>query len=296
MVLTDRDEKELGLGITAHLTWQRLRRPDPWAAVQDRFSATLVDHRLVSGPHARELAVGLLAATPPTGWPPARAGLLTADHVFGALASHRLDLGQVAEQPDLAAVLRWSARPEATTVIANLRAVAGDPLVEALLAWLTERCGGCGHALGPLLREGRAGDAVPLGLIARVVASSDPGSGPRALLAREVGGHLADPLLLAWAAEASTRCGGTVSAPTFYLVVTATATGGTFASADLYWSVPRASRPQWMSMTLSGTTAHTRVDRIAGTTVTWWVNAVSDTGETVSTGMTATTVDCPAGG
>jgi len=26
------------------------------------------------------------------------------------------------------------------------------------------------------------------------------------------------------------------------------------------------------------------------------VNAVSDTGEKVSTGMTATTVDCPAGG
>jgi hypothetical protein len=71
---------------------------------------------------------------------------------------------------------------------------------------------------------------------------------------------------------------------------------GTFASADLYWSVPRASRPQWMSMTMSGTTAHARVDRIAGTTVTWWVNAVSDTGEKVSTGMTATTVDCPAGG
>jgi hypothetical protein len=36
--------------------------------------------------------------------------------------------------------------------------------------------------------------------------------------------------------------------------------------------------------------------RIAGTTVTWWVNAVSDTGEKVSTGMAATTVDCPAGG
>jgi hypothetical protein len=51
-----------------------------------------------------------------------------------------------------------------------------------------------------------------------------------------------------------------------------------------------------MSMTLSGTTAHTRVDRTAGTTVTWWVNAVSVTGDKVSAGMTATTVDCPAGG
>ena len=54
-------------------------------------------------------------------------------------------------------------------------------------------------------------------------------------------------------------------------------TGGMFASADRYWSVPRASRPQWILMTLSGTTAHARVDRIAGTTLTWWVNALSDT-------------------
>src|SRR6266498_497590 len=122
-------------------------------------------------------------------------------------------------------------------------------------------------------------------------ASSSPGPSP---IASATGSPAPPPFSVT--AEASTRCGGTVSAPTFYLVVTATATGGTFASADLYWSVPRASRPQWMSMTLSGTTAHTRVDRIAGTTVTWWVNAVSDTGEKVSTGMTATTVDCPAGG
>ena len=45
---------------------------------------------------------------------------------------------------------------------------------------------------------------------------------------------------------------------------------------------------------MSGTAAHTRVDWIADTTVTWWVNAVSDTGEKASTGMTATRADCPA--
>lgn len=47
---------------------------------------------------------------------------------------------------------------------------------------------------------------------------------------------------------------------------------------------------------LSRPIAHRVGYRIAGTTVTWWVNAVSGTGEKVSTGMTATTVDCPAGG
>ncbi len=202
VVLTDRDDNELGLGITAHLTWQRLRQPDAWAAVQDRFGATRIDHRLVTGARARELATGLLAATPPDGWPPARAGLLTGDHAFGAVATERLGLGRIDEQPDLAAVLRWSAGVDAATAIANLRAVAGDPLVEALLAWVAERCGTCGRAIGPLLREGRAGDAVPLGLVARVVAAADAGSGPRALLGREVGGQLGDQVLLVWAGEA----------------------------------------------------------------------------------------------
>jgi hypothetical protein len=52
-------------------------------------------------------------------------------------------------------------------------------------------------------------------------------------------------------------------------------------------------RSTWWSPATGG---RSRVDRIAGTTVARWVNAVSDLAEKVSTGMTATTVDCPAGG
>ena len=211
VVLTDRDEKELGLGITAHLTWQRLRRPDPWAAVEDKFGATRVDHRLVSGAHARDLATGLLAATPPDGWPPARAGLLTGDHAFGAVASHRLGLGQVGEQwtsPPCCAGRRVPTPPPSSRTCGPSPVI---PLVEALLAWVTERCGSCGRALGPLLREGRAGDAVPLGLVARVVTAAVPDSGPRALLGREIGGQLADQSLTAWAGEAESVAGDLVA-------------------------------------------------------------------------------------
>jgi hypothetical protein len=202
VVLTDRDEAELGLGITAHLTWHILRRPDPWAAVRDRFGASRIDHRLVSAAHARELAAGLLAATPPDGWPPTRAGLLTGDHAFGAVAALHLRLGRLSEPPDLPAVLGWTARADAAIAVADLRAIAGDRLVDALLTWIAERCGACGAVIGPLLREGRASDAVPLGLAARAVLAADPGSGPRALLGREIGAQLPEEVLTAWAGEA----------------------------------------------------------------------------------------------
>src|SRR6266511_250435 len=52
-------------------------------------------------------------------------------------------------------------------------------------------------------------------------ASSSPGPSP---IASATGSPAPPPFSVT--AEASTRCGGTVSAPTFYLVVTATATGG----------------------------------------------------------------------
>jgi hypothetical protein len=204
VVLTDRDTAELGRGITAHLTWHRLRLPDPWAAVQDRFGATRLDHRLVTGAPSRELATGLLSATPPAGWPPAPAGLLTADHALGTVATARLGLGWLGEPLDLSAVLRWTTRPDAATAVADLRALAGDPLVDTLLGWIADRCGSCGQAIGPLLRDGRASDVVPLGLVARAVLATGPGSGPRALLGREAGGQPTDQVLTVWANEAET--------------------------------------------------------------------------------------------
>src|SRR5438045_4167635 len=34
VVVTDRDDDDLGAGILAHFIWQRLRSPDPWEAVR----------------------------------------------------------------------------------------------------------------------------------------------------------------------------------------------------------------------------------------------------------------------
>ena len=74
VILTDRDERDLGVGITSHLYGGVLRNPDPWDAVRDQFGATRIDRRLVIDPRARDLAAGILAARGDAPWPPARAG------------------------------------------------------------------------------------------------------------------------------------------------------------------------------------------------------------------------------
>lgn len=74
VVLTDREDGDLGAGIRAHLVGNRLRTPDPWEAVRQLFAATGLDPALTSSPVHREIATGLLAAVPAEGWPPARPG------------------------------------------------------------------------------------------------------------------------------------------------------------------------------------------------------------------------------
>ncbi|MEU9428317.1 BREX-2 system phosphatase PglZ [Streptomyces sp. NPDC048342] len=201
IVLTDRDTDDLGLGITAHLVGKTLRQPDPWEAVRDGFGATRLDHRLVTAPHPRELANGFLTATPEGGWTPARGGLLTPDHAFSSLASARLGLGRAGGEVDSGAVLAWSSHPASATSVADLRSLAGDTVVDALLDWIGRRTGATGRAVAPLLRSGRSRDAVPLGLVTRAVLSSAMDSGPRALLRAQLGERLADPVLQAWASD-----------------------------------------------------------------------------------------------
>ena len=92
VVLTDRADEDLGAGVLSHLLWHRLRTPDPWDAVRLRFAATGVDPALTAAAEDREIAIGLLAAAPPAGWPPAPAGVLTRDHAFGAVAAAHLGL------------------------------------------------------------------------------------------------------------------------------------------------------------------------------------------------------------
>ena len=209
VVITDREDEDLGAGIRAHLVGNRLRTPDPWDAVRHRFAATGLDPALTSTPGHREIAVGLLAAAPPDGWPPAPAGVITRDHAFAAVAAAHLAFTDPVV--DLTSVLSWTAEPELASRIADLRELAGDPLADAVLDWAASRCGAVAGPVRHLLRAGEARDCLPLGLVAGLLAlageSADTG---KARIGREglirIEGRLGGSApgrgaLAAWAAE-----------------------------------------------------------------------------------------------
>jgi hypothetical protein len=184
VVLTDREDDDLGAGIRAHLVGNRLRTPDPWEAVRQRFAATGLDPALTSSPVHREIATGLLAAAPADGWPPAPAGVLTRDHALGTVA--RAHLSFTDPVADLTSVLSWTADPGLAERIADLRDLAGHPLTDAVLEWAAGRCGMVGGPVLHLLQAGEGRDCVPLGLVAGLVSQAgDSADAARSRIGRE---------------------------------------------------------------------------------------------------------------
>ena len=218
VVLTDRADDDLGAGVLSHLLWHRLRTPDPWDAVRLRFAATGVEPALTTAAEDRDVATGLLTAAPPDGWPPAPGGVLTRDHALGAVAAAHLGLTD--SVIDATSVLAWTADPAVSTGVADLRALAGDALAGAVLDWAAERAGAAGPTLRHLLRAGEARDAVPLGLVAGLLAgdaTAESGQLAREALIRlepRFGGAApAGEALRSWAGEASAVAGGMLQDP-----------------------------------------------------------------------------------
>lgn len=211
VVLTDRSDTDLGAGVLSHLVFHRLRTPDPWDAVRHRFAATGIDPALTGAGSHRELASGLLAAAPFDGWPPAPGGVLSLDHALGAVAAVHLRLGDPVV--DATTVLAWTADETAPGRLADLRQLAGDVLVDALLAWVAARTGAAAAPMLHLLRTGAAGQALPLGVVVGLLGDArDSTSADAVQLARDslirleprLGGTLPPPhALRAWATEAA---------------------------------------------------------------------------------------------
>ncbi|GAB3292695.1 BREX-2 system phosphatase PglZ [Parasphingorhabdus pacifica] len=205
VLLTPRDVGDLGGGALTHLVWNRLRTPDPWQAVQQRFAAASLDPALYQHTKHRDVATGLLAAMPLDGWPPAPGGVLTRDHALDAVVRAQLQLVERGVEVDVTAVLEWSLNPSSPAALADLRAAVGDSLTDSVIDWLAERCGLAAGPVRTLLREGRVFDLVPLGLIAGLLSSDDPA------VARAVGhfegtyrlGRLRPAVLKAWHADAA---------------------------------------------------------------------------------------------
>ncbi|MFG3642521.1 BREX-2 system phosphatase PglZ [Micromonospora sp. NPDC047762] len=167
VVVTDRDDGDLGAGILAHFIWQRLRSPDPWEAVRTRFAATGIDPALTSRPDNRELATALVAATPQAGWPAAPAGVLTRTHALGAVAATHL--GFDTDTADVLGVLRWSIAAQSVASLGALRRSVGDLLADTTLDWIAQRAGSAAGPIRALLSRGELADVVPLGLVLRLL-------------------------------------------------------------------------------------------------------------------------------
>lgn len=177
VVVTDRPEEDLGVGVLAHLAGHKLRTPDPWDSVRQQFAATGIEAPLYAGAASRSLAHGLLLCHPEEGWPPAPVGILTRDHALASVGRAWLDLPR--RSLDVLGVLRWTATPGLNARIASLRARAGDELTDATLEWICSSAGPAGSALRHLIRRGEVHEALPLGLVlALLVPSSDD---PRAV-------------------------------------------------------------------------------------------------------------------
>ena len=175
VILTPVEEDELGTGVLAHLVNGRLLTPDPWDALCGNFSATTVEPALYRGRDVRALAGGLLAVLPSRAYAPAPAGVLTRDHALAAVAYGVLGITTDRDvEVDGLAVLEWSRRIVAPDDFRRFEDTAGRDLAAAFRAWLVERSGTLGAAVGALLSTGRIGELVPLGLLAGLLDPAQP--------------------------------------------------------------------------------------------------------------------------
>jgi len=161
VVLTDREDGELGNGVLTQVLGQQVVTIEPWMLVLESFGAQRLDPRLVREGWAAE---ALVDAMPPSGWPRLSGGVLNRDVVLRHLAVRRLGLerlGVTAEDLDAQALLRWSALPGAVDSFGSLRAEER----QGLEGWLTELTGRAATALFALAEARRGSDALALGLV-----------------------------------------------------------------------------------------------------------------------------------
>lgn len=168
VLLTDRTPADLGAGLLAHVDGGRIRSVDVWESVLGQFQATQLATSLVRSPRARQLAEGLLKATPRGGaWPAASGGVLTREHAVDSVIHAALDVD--VEGLDDITVLAWTFGPDASDRVEALRSAVGDALTDACLDRLAEAFGPARAAVRPLLGANLMTDTAALGVVVDVL-------------------------------------------------------------------------------------------------------------------------------
>ncbi len=153
---------DLAEDIVARLARRRVFQPEGWEMVRQLFGANKTDARLGAFPWMPQLLMDGSARGPFT---PVPNGFLDLETAWREILQRFLALSTA--RPDAITLLRW------TMTSGNERLL--DPLPPparaAALAWLGQSAGVEGALILACVKEGRALDAVPLGLVCGVVFS-----------------------------------------------------------------------------------------------------------------------------
>lgn len=170
VVLTDREEADLGPDLLANVHRNRVNSVNTWDIVRSAFGATATDNRLAQENWAAE---ALLDAAPPGGWPQVAGGVLSRTTALSALAMRRLGIGRYAPDDarsapavdglDANTLLRWSQAPGAADRYLALRSAERAGLSRFLAE--ADQIGSAGRVLLCLVEAEHGPDAVAFGLV-----------------------------------------------------------------------------------------------------------------------------------
>ncbi|WP_138997425.1 BREX-2 system phosphatase PglZ [Rhodococcus zopfii] len=167
VVLTDRESSEIPTGIVDHLTAGRLSNLDPWPALRELFKASRQEFNLLSTEN--DAARAALRALDDT-VPPAPGGVLTTDHLFGAVADRNFGLAPTELTPHHVAL--WSMDASRTARFAAWQSHTDAALLDQFYAWLERKLGPLGRAITLVWRSKGPELLVPLGLVAALIDDS----------------------------------------------------------------------------------------------------------------------------
>jgi hypothetical protein len=199
-LLTPRPADELGQDVLARLERRRLLPIESWDVACSLFGARSPDPQLT---REKWLPEALIEAAPIEGYTPVPGAVLDADSAWRALLQHKLGVDTTVL--DLEQLLRWAAGGGGE----RLRAIAPE-LRQGALSWLGQHMGPGAASILQTVEAGHGTDAVALGLVVRVLATTEM-EGVEAVLLRDalvrleprLGGHSLKPEeARAWAAAA----------------------------------------------------------------------------------------------
>lgn len=167
VLLTELTDDELGEGLLAYLSRNRVRSVDPWDLVRQLFGVARLDPELVRA--GRWAADAFTDHAPAGGWPPPPGTLLTRDHALRCLTGELLgmtrDESDNAGPLDSAGLLQWSTQAHAVPRFTNLP----ERITVGLTGFLVEIAGTAAAPIMAAVRAGHGVDAIPLGLLAGIL-------------------------------------------------------------------------------------------------------------------------------